>query len=67
MNKLSISSYIHCGKCLNELPKDVAPREWAQHEIGFTKKGIQVWCRRHSCNVMHIDFEGVQHPACLEA
>ena len=35
-----------------------SPREYAQLEFGFTKPGVQVWCKRHEVNVMHIDFEG---------
>lgn len=66
-NDLSILSYVHCGKCLKEKPNGTPPREWAQHEVGFTKEGIQIWCRRHECNVLHIDFEGQKHPANLEA
>jgi hypothetical protein len=66
-NRLSINSYIHCGKCLDELPAGKSPRDFAQHEIGFTRAGIQVWCKRHNCNVMHIDFEGHKHPADISA
>jgi len=61
--KLSIISYVHCGKCLRELPADMSPKEWASLEIGFTELGLQVWCKRHEVNVMHIDFQGQQHPA----
>lgn len=60
---LSIEAYSHCGKCLDERPDDVTPRDWAQLEVGFTSIGLQVWCKRHECNVMHIDFEGHKHRA----
>ena len=43
-------------------PADVSPREWAQLEIGFTELGLQVWCKRCEVNVVHVDFEGCQHP-----
>lgn len=62
-NELNISSYFHCSLCLDSLPPDTAPREWAQLEVGWTEYGFQVWCRRHECNVMHMDFEGHKHPA----
>ncbi len=58
-----ITSFIHCGQCLKELPAGVSPKEWAQLEAGFTKEGIQIRCKRHGLNVVHIDFEGKQHPA----
>lgn len=62
-NELRIESYFHCGKCLDEMPGGFSPREWAQLEAGWTVEGIQIWCRRHECNVMHMDFQGHQHPA----
>lgn len=64
--KLSIISYLHCAKCLSELPEGKSPREWANNEVGFTKLGIQIWCKRHEINVVHINFEGQQHPANTE-
>lgn len=60
-----IEQYAHCGLCLDERPNNVSPRDWAQLEVGFTDIGLQVWCKRHECNVMHIDFEGQKHPADL--
>ncbi len=58
-----IRSFIHCGECLKELPVGTSPREWGQLEVGFTPLGIQVWCKRHERNVMHMDLEGRKHPA----
>lgn len=62
---LGIRLYFHCRKCLECLPENMAPQEWAQLEIGFSDLGVQVWCRRHECNVVHIDFQGQQHPAAM--
>jgi hypothetical protein len=56
-----IKLYVHCALCMDELPAGLSPREWAQLEVGFTKRGIQVWCKRHELNVMHMDFEGQKH------
>lgn len=61
--KNEIGMYLHCKQCLVELPPDTSPREWAQLEVGWTKAGIQVWCKRHELNVIHMDFEGQKHPA----
>jgi hypothetical protein len=58
-----IKAFMHCARCLRELPNGTSPRNYAQLEVGWTAKGLQVWCRRHDCNVMHVDFEGHQHPA----
>ena len=62
----SIESYMHCAKCLREKPEGVSPRDWQQTEVGFTELGIQLWCKRHEVNIMHIDFQGQKHPANLQ-
>lgn len=62
-NKLQITSYMHCGKCLEELPEGVSAQEYRQYDIGWTEKGLQVWCVRHECNIVNVDFEGHIHPA----
>lgn len=58
-----IKIFFHCQLCVKEKPHDVSPKEYARLEAGFTKLGFQVWCIRHNCNVLHVDFEGQQHPA----
>lgn len=65
-NTLEIGLFFHCQLCLKSLPEEQSPRDWAQLEVGFTPLGIQVWCKRHECNVAHIDFEGQRHPANLD-
>jgi hypothetical protein len=62
-----IRMFFHCRKCIGSIPPGQSPRTWARLEVGFTKLGIQVWCKRHECNVAHIDFEGQTHPANLAA
>jgi len=62
-NSNQISVFLRCAVCLTELPANTSSREWAQLEVGWTNLGLQVWCKRHECNVMHIDFEGRKHPA----
>jgi len=62
-----IEMFFHCGKCVEEIKDGSAntnsPREYGSYEIGYTVRGIQVWCVRHECNVVSIDFQGYQHPA----
>jgi len=53
-----IQSYLHCILCLNELPEGQSPGDYARIAVGYTELGIQIWCRRHDCNIMHMDFEG---------
>ena len=60
---LSITAYMHCKQCVNELPEGTSPQEYSSLEVGWTKRGLQVWCFRHKVNVCHIDFEDARHPA----
>jgi len=62
-NKNEIEMYLHCGLCLDEKPEDISPMEYQRIQVGWTVQGLQVWCTRHEANILHIDFEGVQHPA----
>lgn len=66
-NTLAITYYLHCGMCLADIPDGVSPREWAALEVGWTPRGLQVWCKRHAVNVMHVDFQGQKHPAYTTA
>lgn len=52
----SITTFFHCRQCMAEKLPGIAPREWARLEVGWTEKGVQVWCVRHNLNVIHIDF-----------
>jgi len=62
-NKLSIHAFLHCSLCLQELPDGQSPQQFSRLDVGWTPHGLQVWCRRHGVNVLHVDFEGAQHPA----
>ena len=53
-----ITTYIHCAMCMEEVPAGESMMDYALEEIGFTPQGIQVWCRRHNANIIHLDFEG---------
>ena len=55
-----IGLYFHCQQCLDEKPDVVSPQEYCRLQVGWTKKGVQVWCVRHDCNVVHLDFMGQQ-------
>lgn len=59
----NITAYLHCGLCLKELPQGVSPKDWARTSVGWTREGLQVWCIRHEVNILHVNFEGVKHPA----
>ena len=73
MNENGIGQFLHCILCLEELKngrnadglvrKTTSPHVYAWFEVGWTKQGIQIWCARHDCNILHIDFEGAKHKA----
>lgn len=58
MRPNAIRLFFHCGKCIDEKPDDVTPRDWARIEVGWTDRGIQVWCKRHEVQIMHVDSRG---------
>jgi len=53
-----ITAFMHCGKCLEELPAGHSPRSYASLEFGWTKAGFQLWCKRHEMNVLNADLMG---------
>jgi len=67
-HKNRIQQFMHCSKCLEELDRlqredeekylPVSPRMFADIEVGFTKEGFQVWCKRHEENVADFDLMG---------
>ena len=61
-----IKQFIHCALCLQELPDDKSPQEFANFDVGCTIWGFQVWCYRHKANVLHVNFEGFKHPSSTE-
>lgn len=52
----TIFRFLHCEKCLKEMPRGEKPATWARLNVGMTPKGIQIWCERHSCSVDHVMF-----------
>ncbi len=65
-DNLHITSYAHCGLCMRELPDGESPSSYADYSVGFTKEGLQVFCNRHQVNIIHIDFQGMRHPASMD-
>jgi hypothetical protein len=48
--------YCHCVQCARSKPMTVSMKDWAMLSIGKTaNNNIQVWCDRHSCNVMIVE------------
>ena len=59
MEGLEIESYFHCAKCMDEKPDDMSPREYGSVEVGFTNRGLQVWCKRHEMNVVRYNLTDI--------
>ena len=68
-----IEQNIICSKCETEFSLGSTDsrslQDYSRLDIGFTSIGVQVWCRRHDANVVHIDFAGQKPTAdfrCIE-
>ena len=64
-NENNIGMYLHCKICASAIPEGESPSTHARIAVGWTPAGLQIWCARHDINIMHVDFEGVKHPADL--
>jgi hypothetical protein len=53
-----INNFCTCKFCFEDKPRGVSTAEYSRLHVGFTTRGIQVWCARHEVNVIHLDFEG---------
>lgn len=58
--KNMIELCIHCKLCVEELKKikGVSLEDYQRIQAGLTKKGLQIWCVRHNCNIINVDFGG---------
>ena len=68
-----INQHVICGKCKEEFQvgstNSSSLQAYTKLDVGFTKIGIQVWCRRHDANVVQVNFDGQKLEAdfrCLE-
>jgi hypothetical protein len=58
-----IECYLQCRYCcdevgyLNSIDDHINIKHYAQVQVGLTTKGVQVWCRRHNCNIAHIEVK----------
>ena len=64
-----ILTFIHCSKCIQEVTKNdtESPMSYARISVGWSIWGIQLFCNRHNCNIMHVDFEGNKFPSSTSA
>ena len=62
-NLFEIKTQLFCSLCRTECGQDQDMEEYARIIVGYTPEGLQVWCTRHSMNVIHISFENQQLPS----
>jgi hypothetical protein len=66
-----ITGFIHCAQCIREFPQVLRQdgimsySDYQEIEVGYTDVGIQVRCKRHGRNILHLDFEGMSHPLAV--
>ena len=68
-----IKEPIVCVKCSDELTQGLTDaksiQDYSRIDVGFTNRGVQLWCQRHNINICHINFNGDKLEAdfrCLE-
>lgn len=65
MSENEIVRFLHCKKCLEEMPVGASPKEFQDIQVGLTQTGVMVWCKRHDIEVTHIKFnEEIEIPPC---
>ena len=57
-----IRMFLHCKDCGTEIPPGMSRSDYQSIEVGWTEIGLQVWCKRYDLSIIHIDFEGHNHP-----
>lgn len=68
-----IQKPIVCVKCSAEFENGLSDaaslQNYSRLDVGFTKRGLQIFCRRHELNVCHLNFNNQKIDAdfrCLE-
>ena len=58
----NITENLLCNSCYEEYCAGLTDRrslqQYSMLDVGLTDIGLQVWCRRHDVNVVHVDFGG---------
>lgn len=56
MNQVRTIMYLHCSRCLEQVPEETSPAEYARLSIGVNECGdLIVWCVRHNELVRHFE------------
>ena len=69
--RYNIEQPLVCSQCADDVESGEAGvtslSEYGELDVGLSSVGLQVWCRRHGTNVVHIDFEGREPPMDFRA
>lgn len=49
--------FLHCKKCIQEIPAGISPANYSAIEVGVGMKGLIVWCRRHDIEIQTFEIE----------
>lgn len=61
-NTFGIKHVLECKRCVETCPHGTLLQDYLRVTVGLTAFGMQVWCVRHQCNVIHVDFRGARLP-----
>ncbi len=68
-----IKEPIVCVKCSDEFmagsTDSKSLQDYSKIDVGFTERGLQIWCQRHEINICHINFNNLELETdfrCLE-
>ena len=68
-----IKEPIVCVECSDEFMTGQTDtkslQDYSKIDVGFSDRGLQIWCQRHQLNICHINFNGEKPEAdfrCLE-
>jgi hypothetical protein len=51
-------SFMHCKRCIDELPEGESPMSWARQQLAIRHDGkLQLRCTRHDINIDVISIE----------
>ena len=59
-----IKEPIVCVKCSDEFmtgqTDSKSLQDYSKIDVGFSDRGLQIWCQRHQINICHIDFKKLE-------
>lgn len=61
----NVHMFLHCGMCMDELPDDKTPADYAEYHAGLTEDGdIEIWCKRHQAIIIRYALKDPPEQFC---